>query len=89
LRSPRTAAVRTGCHAVADNQHPHHQFGINRAPADAAVERLQLRAHLFEIEQPVDASEQVTLGDVVIEVEIVNSCAGAACISIIVPLLRK
>jgi hypothetical protein len=76
-------------HAVADNQHPHHQFGINRGPADAAVERPQLRAHLFEIEKPVDAPEQVTFGDVVIEAEIVNSCAGAVCIPIIVPLPRK
>jgi hypothetical protein len=76
-------------HAVANNQHPHHQFGINRGPADAAVERLQLRAYLLEIEKPVDASEQVIIGDVVIEAEIVNSCAGAVCIPIIVPLLRK
>jgi hypothetical protein len=29
--------------AVADNQHPHHQYGINRRGAEAAVERLQLR----------------------------------------------
>jgi hypothetical protein len=56
----------------ADNQHSHHQFGINRWPADAAVERPQLPAHLFEIEKPVDASEQVIFRDVVIEAEIVK-----------------
>ena len=59
-------------HAVADNQHPHHQFGIDGGPADAAVERLQLRAHLLKIEKSVDASEQVIFGDVVIEAEIVK-----------------
>jgi hypothetical protein len=45
---------------------------INRGPADAAVEWLKFRAHLFEIEKPVDASQQVTFGDVVIEAEIVK-----------------
>jgi len=59
-------------HAVADNQHPHHQFGINRGPADVAVERLQLRAHLLEVEEPVNASEQVIFGDMVVEAEIVK-----------------
>jgi hypothetical protein len=59
-------------HAVAGNQHPHHQFGINRGAADAAVERLQLRAHLLEIEKSVDASKQVIFRDVVIEAEIVK-----------------
>jgi hypothetical protein len=59
-------------HAVADNQHPHHQFGINRGAADAAVERLQFCAHLLEIEKSVDPSKQVIFGDVVIEAEIVK-----------------
>lgn len=53
-------------HAVADNQHPHHQFGINRGTADAAVERLQFCAHLLKIEKSVDAPKQVIFGDVVI-----------------------
>jgi hypothetical protein len=54
-------------------RHTHyHQFGINRGAADAAVERLQLRAHLLEIEKSVNASEQVIFGDVVIEAEIVK-----------------
>jgi hypothetical protein len=64
--------LRPDTHGVADNQHPHHQFGINRGAADVAVERPQLRAHLFEIEKPVDASEQVIFGNVVIEAEIVK-----------------
>jgi hypothetical protein len=59
-------------HAVADNQHPYHQLGINRGAADAAVERLQFCAHLLEIEKSVDASKQVIFGDVVIEAEIVK-----------------
>jgi hypothetical protein len=37
----------------------------------------------------VNASEQVIFWDVVIEAEIVKSCAGAVCIPIIVPLLQS
>jgi hypothetical protein len=59
-------------HAVADNRHPHHQFRINRGPTDAAIERLKLRAHLLKIEKSVDASEQVIIGDMVVEAEIVK-----------------
>ena len=59
-------------HAVADDQHPHHQFRINRGAADAAVERLQFCAHLLQIEKSVDASKQVIFGDMVIEAEIVK-----------------
>ena len=59
-------------HAVPDNQHPHHQLGINRGAADVAVERLQLRAHLLEVKEPVNASEKVIFGDVVVEAEIVK-----------------
>jgi hypothetical protein len=59
-------------HAVADNQHPHHQLGINRGAPDVAVERLQLRAHLLEVEEPVNASEQVIFGNMVVKAEIVK-----------------
>ena len=62
-------------HAVADNQNPQHQSGIDRRAADAAVQRLQFRAHLLEIEKSVNASEQVIVRDVVIEAEIVKSAS--------------
>lgn len=43
-----------------------------RGAADGAVERLQLRAHLLEIEKSIDASKQMVVGDVVIEAEIIE-----------------
>jgi hypothetical protein len=58
--------------AVADNQHPHHQFGVNRGATDAAVERPQLFAHLSKVDKLVDASKQVIIGDMIIEAEIVK-----------------
>ena len=33
--------LRADAHAVADDQHPHHQLGIDRRPAHVAVERPQ------------------------------------------------
>src|SRR5215469_17371809 len=37
-------ALRTDAVAVADNQHPDHELGVDRRPADLAVERLQILA---------------------------------------------
>jgi hypothetical protein len=34
--------------AIADNEHPDHQLGINRRPSDLAVEGPQLRAQLSQ-----------------------------------------
>jgi hypothetical protein len=34
--------------AVADNQHPDHQFRIDRRPANVAVKRLQLLVQVSE-----------------------------------------
>ena len=39
--------LRPDAHAVAHDQHPHHQLRINRRPADGAVERLQCEVSLF------------------------------------------
>jgi hypothetical protein len=33
-------ALMTNATAVTDQQHPDHQFGIDRGPADSAVKRL-------------------------------------------------
>jgi hypothetical protein len=32
-------ALRTDAVAIADNQHPDHELGIDRRPADLAIER--------------------------------------------------
>src|SRR4051794_32470607 len=59
-------------HAIADNQHPDHQIGINRGSAHGAVERLQLRAHNVEINEPIDAPKQVITGHMIIQAEIIE-----------------
>jgi len=57
-------------HAVAHDQHPHHQCGIDRGPADGTVEWLQLRPHALEVKEAIDAPQQVISGDVIVEPEL-------------------
>ena len=45
--------------AVADDQHPDHQLGIDRGPPDRAVERRQLPPQLTELHEPVDRAQQM------------------------------
>src|SRR5689334_10233551 len=45
--------------AVADEQHPDHQFGIDRGPANGAVERSQLPPQLAELHKSVDRAQQM------------------------------
>ena len=59
-------------HAVAHDQHPHHQLRIDRGPADGAVEGLKLGPDALEVEEAVDASQQVIGRDVIIEPELVE-----------------
>jgi Protein of unknown function (DUF2778) len=59
-------------HAIPNDQHPHHQFGVDRGTANSAVERLQLRSHTLEVEELIDAPEQVVAGHVIIKTEIVS-----------------
>ena len=57
--------------AVPDNQHPDHQFGIDRWPAYLAVIGIELLMHIRERRRHeyIDASEQVVLWDPVVEFE--------------------
>jgi hypothetical protein len=40
--------------AVADDQHPDHQFGIDRGPPNGAVKRCQLPPQLTKLHEPID-----------------------------------
>ena len=42
-------------HAVADDQHTHHQLGVDRGSTHLAVERLQRSAEIGEVQVAVDA----------------------------------
>ena len=59
-------------HAVAHDQHPHHQFRIDRGPADGAVKGPQLRPHAPEVEEAIDTPQQVIARDVIVEPELVE-----------------
>ena len=58
--------------AVAHDQHPDHQFGIDRGPAHRAVEGPQLCADAPQINEPVDAAEQVIRWHMILEAEIIE-----------------
>ena len=62
----------TDAHAVADDQHPQHQVGIDRGPADSAVERPQLCTDALQINKPVDAAKQMIPWHIIIEAEIIE-----------------
>jgi len=58
--------------AIADEQHPDHQLGIDRGPADLAVEGAQMRADLREIDEPVDGSRPMIGRHVTLQAELVE-----------------
>jgi hypothetical protein len=67
----RTNAVAV---AVADNQHAHHQLGINRGPPDVAIVGPQVRPNLGQVDEPVDLSQQMIIGNAPLESEAVKQC---------------
>jgi hypothetical protein len=64
--------LRANAHAVAHDQHPHHQRWIDRGAADGAIERPEFGPHALKIEEQVDASQQVISGNVILEPELVE-----------------
>jgi hypothetical protein len=44
---------------IAHDQHPHHQFRVNRGATDGTVKGLQVRAYLLEIEKSIDPLKQM------------------------------
>jgi len=46
--------LRANPEAIADDQHAHHQLGIDRRPSDVAVVRPQIRPQLTQIYETVD-----------------------------------
>ena len=63
------APFRADAEAVAEQQHPHHQLGINRGATRVAVERREVLAEIGEIEEPINAAKQMIRGNVCVEVE--------------------
>jgi hypothetical protein len=64
--------LRADAEAVAHEQHPDHQLRIDRRPAGRTVERRQTLADVTKLDEPVDRPQQVILGDVPFERELVE-----------------
>ena len=65
-------ALRADAEAVADDQHPDHQFRIDRGTPDLAVEGPQVRADAGQVDEPVDRAQQVIGRHVPFEAELVE-----------------
>src|SRR6056297_2148672 len=84
---------RPDAEAIANQQHPDQQFGIDRRAAGMAVETGKMGADAAQIDKPVDGSKQVIHGDVILKRELVEKC----CLSFlsrsqhcsILPLARR
>ncbi|BAP80976.1 hypothetical protein MT1_3801 [Pseudomonas sp. MT-1] len=59
----------TNAIAVADDQHAHHQFRVNRGTPDGAIEIRQIGAQITEIQALVDAAQEMLGRDVIFEIE--------------------
>ena len=62
-------ALRANAKTVAYDQHPNHQLRIDRRPASVTVERHQVSTQLGEIEETIDATQQVIRRYVVVEIK--------------------
>ena len=64
--------LRADAGAVADEQHPDHQFGINRGPARCAVERRQMSPQPIEVEETIDGTQHVIGGNVAVQPKLIE-----------------
>jgi hypothetical protein len=63
---------RSEAEAVADQEHPDHQLGIDRRLTNTTVERRQVPPDLFKVDKPVDRAQQVVGGDMSFERELIE-----------------
>lgn len=54
---------------ISDQQHPDHQFRVDRRPSGMAVERRELCAERGEIEKPIDLTQQMASGYMILHPE--------------------
>mmetsp|Transcript_24384 Transcript_24384/g.45415 ORF Transcript_24384/g.45415 Transcript_24384/m.45415 type:complete len:213 (+) Transcript_24384:109-747(+) len=59
-------------HDVSQQQHPHHQFWINRGPSSGAVKICQMRPNAGQINNAINSPQNVIAGDVVFYREIIE-----------------
>jgi hypothetical protein len=64
--------LRANAVAVADEQHPDDQFGIDRRPTDRTVVGREVSAYSFQVNEPVDGPQQMVSRDMPIDGELVK-----------------
>jgi hypothetical protein len=62
-------ALRADTETVADDEHAHHQLGIDGGSAGVAIEASEAATQFAQIEEPVDAAQQMVGWHMRIEVE--------------------
>lgn len=69
MHFPTQAPFGTNAVAVGDDQHPDHQFGIDRRATCMVVVVGQVLAKFAQVESLIDAAQQIILGNVLFEIE--------------------
>jgi hypothetical protein len=64
--------LRPNPEAVADHEHSDHQLGIDRRPADAAVEGSELSPQFSELDEPIDRTNEMADRNMSLERELVE-----------------
>ena len=59
---------------IPDQQHPDQQLGIDGRASRVAIEIRQMGADAVQINEPINRPQQVVLGDVILERELVEQC---------------
>ncbi len=71
--------LRADAEAVADDQHPDHQLGIDRWTPRRAVERREFPPHLRQIDEAVDRPQEMIRRHMRIEREVVEQRTRSTC----------
>jgi len=70
--------LRADAKAITDDQHADHELRVDRGTTGVAVERREVLAQLAEVEEAIDATQQMAARDVIVEVERVEESVLAA-----------
>ena len=63
---------RANSMSVSDDQHPEHQFWIDGRTANPTIVRLKPPAHLSNIDEAINAPQQMICGNMILNVKLVK-----------------
>ncbi len=66
------APLRPDTHAIADQQHADHQFGIDRRATGGAVERRKVSADVRQVNEPVNLPQHMIVRHMPVQVELIK-----------------